>query len=355
MNENLLFKQICNFKNDSLDDDLLKYATPKVLGMLFLNRMQAIAYGNMKEKRILESTNREFRNSLKMAYQYNIVKNESFYKCIDDLVQLLDKVGCKYAMLKGAVLCGLYPVGYRTSNDIDLLIHPKDITPISNLLKMNGFRQGSIKNDVFIPAHRREIIDSKMMRGETVPFVKEVNLPNMKYMEVDINFSLDYKNGDIEMINEMLNRTEKIEILGVWVQTLAPIDFLIHLCAHLYKEATALPWIEMKRDMTLYKFCDLYFLLYDIDDKKSDEFFRRAEELGLDKICAYAIIATYEMFEIKSEYLLMKSRKVLENDIEFMHRVYSPKEKTSYMYVEDSIFKRFFADDRKAMLRRELI
>ena len=353
MKEELLFTEICNFKDDSFDEDLLKYATPKVLGMLFFNRMQAIAYGNMKEKNILENTNREFRNSLKMAYQYNTVKNKSFYKCINDLGVILDKSSCEYAMLKGAVLCGLYPEGYRTSNDIDLLIHPKDITRISNLLKMDGFRQGSIKNDVFAPAHRREIIDSKMMRGETVPFVKEVNLPNMKYMEVDINFSLDYKNGDTEMISEMLKRTERIEILGVSVQTLASTDFFIHLCAHLYKEATTLPWIEMKRDMTLYKFCDLYFLLYDIDDKKSDELFRRAEDLGLDKICAYAIIVTYEMFEIKSEHLLVKSRKVLENDKEFMRRVYSPKEKTSYMYMEDSVFKRFFADDRKAMLRRE--
>ncbi len=353
MKEELLFTEICNFKNDTFNEDLLKYATPKVLGMLFLNRMQAIAYGNMKEKNILETTNREFRNSLKMAYQYNLVKNESYYECVDYLRRVLDKSGCKYAMLKGAVLCGLYPKGYRTSNDIDILILPKDITTISNLLKMDGFKQGCIKNDIFVPANRREIIDSKMMRGETVPFVKEVNLPNMKYMEVDINFSLDYKNGDTEMISDMLKRTDRIEILGVSVRTLASTDFLIHLCAHLYKEATTLPWIEMKRDMTLYKFCDLYFLLYDIDDKRADALFRRAKQLGLDKICAYAIIATYEMFEIKNKYLLVESRKVLENDKEFMRRVYSPKEKTSYMYVEDSVLKRFFADNRKEMLRRE--
>ena len=27
-----------------------------------------------------------------------------------------------------------------------------------------------------------------MMRGETVPYIKEVDLPFMKYLEVDINF-----------------------------------------------------------------------------------------------------------------------------------------------------------------------
>ena len=48
---------------------------------------------------------------------------------------------------------------------------------------------------LFIPAARREIIESRMTRGETVPYVKEVGLPGMRFLEVDINFSLDYKNS----------------------------------------------------------------------------------------------------------------------------------------------------------------
>ena len=43
--------------------------------------------------------------------------------------------------------------------------------------------------------------------------------------------------------------------------TLDDAGFFIHLCAHLYKEATTLPWIEMHRDMTLYKYCDIHMML----------------------------------------------------------------------------------------------
>lgn len=99
-------------------------------------------------------------------------------------------------MLKGAYLCAHYPDGYRTSNDVDLLVLPKDVTTIGNLLARSGFRQGNIRNGEFIPATRQEIIESKMMRGETVPYIKEVDLTFMKFFKVDINFSLDYKNGN---------------------------------------------------------------------------------------------------------------------------------------------------------------
>ena len=49
---------------------------------------------------------------------------------------------------------------------------------------------------------------------------------------------------------------------GISVNILGDEDFFLHLCAHLYKEATTLPWIEMHRDMTLYKYCDIYIIPY---------------------------------------------------------------------------------------------
>ena len=80
-------------------------------------------------------------------------------------------------MLKGAVLCKKYPKGYRTSNDIDLLVCPERVTQIGKALIKEGFRQGDIRNGTFIPASRKEIIESRMTRGETIPYIKEVNLP----------------------------------------------------------------------------------------------------------------------------------------------------------------------------------
>ena len=251
--EKQLFKALCKFKDKFTEPSLIECATPNVLGHLFFHRMQGIAYGVLKENGFLGNVNREFRNSLGAAYEQNVQRNESFKKCISMLCEILNQDECKVAMLKGAYLCTHYPDGYRTSNDVDLLVHPKDVTAIGSRLFDAGFRQGNVRNGEFVAATRQEIIESKMLRGETVPYIKEVNLPFMKFFEVDINFSLDYKSGDEGTLSDMLSRVSIKNEKELSIPTLDDADFFIHLCTHLYKEATTLAWIKMHRDMTLYK------------------------------------------------------------------------------------------------------
>ncbi len=348
--EKMLFKKICNFKSKNLDEELLEYAGPCVLGHLFFNRMQGVAYGNLKEKGMLGKVNREFRNSLKGAYEQNVEKNQSFFKCVRDTGNVLSKCSCKYAMLKGAVLCGKYPLGYRTSNDIDILVDPDSVTEVGKLLEKDGFKRGNIRNGEFVEATRKEIIESKMMRGEVVPYIKKVQFPGMKYLEIDINFSLDYKNGEKETIEEILKKAEKIDKDGVKFYTLRRDDFFIHLCSHLYKEATTLPWIEMKRDMTLYKYCDIYLLLSEMQPKELENIFTRAKKLSLEKICAFAVMETAAMFEVDKNIELI-AKNVLKEEPEFIHTVISPSESKIFRYEEKDIFERFFAGDRRTLLK----
>lgn len=346
-----LFKKLCSFKEETFDENLLDAATPTVLGHLFFNRMQAIAYGTLKKHGLLGKVNREFRNSLKSAYIQNIEKNKSFFWCIQYVEEILSECGCKYAMLKGAYLCKAYPDGYRISNDIDLLVRPKDVTEIGNALIKAGFNQGTVRNGEFEPATRKEIIASKMMRGETVPYIKEVNLTGMQFLEVDINFSWDYKSGDTQLIEEMINNTVVVEFENFRVQTLRCDDFFIHLCGHLYKEATTLPWVEMMRDMTLYKYCDIYMLLNDAENEYIDFLFTRAKELRMEKICSFAVLQIAELFCFKNLHAIKTAKKALGNDLDFIHRIVSPKEKKEYVFNERDITERFFADDRKMLLK----
>ncbi len=348
--EKLLFKALCSYENSSFDHKLLKYATPAVLGKLFYNRMQGVAYYCLQKHNLLSNINREFKNSLKAAFNNNKEKNESYFQCVKYIDEVLKGYKGQYAMLKGAYLCSFYPNGLRTSNDIDLLVLPEDTTGIGEILIQEGFRQGSIKDDVFVAATRKQIIESKMMRGETVPYIKEVNLPGMKFLEIDINFSLDYKNGN-EMLKRILSRTQKNEINGITVQTLNEIDFFIHLCSHLYKEATTLPWIKMKRDMTLYKYCDIYLLLSKMQIKIIDDIFARAKELGLSEICAFVILQTSELFDCNNNYAILCADEILTENREFLHRVISPQDGILLEYEEKDITNRFFSDNREKLLK----
>ena len=348
--EKQLFRSLCSFQSENIDKSLLKMATPTVLGQLFFNRMQSIAYGTLRDRGLLGEVNREFRNSLMGAYEQNIEKNKSFLGCIMYLNQLLAKGGYKYAMLKGAYLCGCYPKGFRTSNDIDLLVAPEDITEIGNILLNAGFKQGNIRNGKFVPASRKEIIESKMMRGETAPYIKQVNLPGMPFLEVDINFSLDYKPGNTQLVRDMLERMTTKIVNGIEIPTLEDGDFFVHLCCHLHKEATTLPWIKMNRDMTLYKYCDIYMLLNDIDSEQTNYLFEHSKTLGLEKICAFAVLQTAALFEFKNNYAVAVAEGILETDKEFLHLVVAPQEGKQYVFKEKNILNRFFDENRTQLL-----
>ena len=350
-NEIKVFKSLCAFKAKNFDADLEKYATPSVLGHLFFNRMQGIAYGILKEHGILGKVNREFRNSLKGAYEQNVCKNESFLTCIQLVNQILEHCTCPYALLKGAYLCGYYPKGYRTSNDIDILTSPENVTEIGKLLAENGFKQGNIRNGEFVEATRKEIIESKMMRGETVPYIKEIGLPGMRFLEIDINFSLDFKNGDLVLLEKMLNNVCKKQAGEFEIQTLSNDDFFIHLCGHLYKEATTLPWVKMKRDMTLYKYSDIYLLLSEMHEDDVERLFCRATQLGMEKICAFAIIQTNALYDTINSYADKTAKTILAGNENFLYEVFSPEGKKTLIYDEKDINKLFFSDNRVKHLK----
>lgn len=348
-NEIALLRRLCNFKKERFgrqETELLEYATPEVLGQLFFNRMQGVAYGVLKGAEQLNKVNREFRNSLKTAYEQNIQKNKSFFKCVHYITDLLSKCTFKYALLKGAALCETYPAGYRTSNDIDILIDAADIPHIEEILYSAGFRQGYIRNGEFAAASRKMIIESRLMRGETVPFIKKISLPGMEFLEADINFSLDYKPGDGTLIKKMLEDTAPLSAGETKINTLSGEDFFIHLCMHLYKEATTFFWITLKRDMTLYKYCDIYMFLNQMGREETDKLFKRIAELGLEKICAFAILYTASFFTVNNDLAVKKAEEIFVDDRDFLHTVADPGQKRKLIYKNKNIAERFFLDDR---------
>lgn len=346
--EKELFLEMCKFCNPNKKklEKLIEdgYATNEVLGTLFANRMAGVAYGVLKEMELLQKTNREFRNSLFNAKLVNEKINQDYEGCVKYVSSELEDSNVPYALLKGAYLCNWYPKGYRTSNDIDVLIALDDVGKVSAKLKLAGFKQGELKNGVFVPATRQQIIESKMTRGETVPFIKETKLPYIKHLEVDVNFSLDYKNSNDAVLKEMLARRQSVSLGTGKLRTLDPIDFLLYLCVHLYKEATTLPWIRMKRDMTFYKYCDIYALLQNYNGKHN-EIIERSKANGMERELSYCIKSLESFFDTRYEAF-----DELLNSIDGLDVVVVPQEKKIYRYKESIPVNRFFAKDRIKLL-----
>lgn len=351
--ENKLILELCKgkFANKETLNELMKKNLdyPYVLGQLMYNRVGAMAYIALKENQLLHGVNREFRNSLKAVYGYNFNKTESFVSALSSLKNICKNFRFPYAFLKGSYLVDIYDKGLRTSNDIDILINPKDITELAAELKAVGFNQGNIRNETFIPASRTEIISSRMNRGETVPFVKEVNLPGLKFLEIDVNFSLGFRPGvDEQVVCDFLKRTQPM-ILNT-IATLDKTDFLMHLCAHLYKEATVMSWVEMGRDISLYKYCDIYLFLHKfMDDEFAKELIQRVKDVGLSKECYYALNYAKKLFEIDDAALDMLLKGIQPTDLSFMTQVLEPQ--TGKVYSYNMEYKDWvFCSDRKGKL-----
>ena len=345
--------ELCRFLNPNKENikcilnNPLDY--PVVLGQLLYNRMGAVAYQTLKKCNLLGTLNREFCNILATIYEADCEKSESFEQSIDIVSGILRNSDFPYALLKGAYLTSIYPKGLRISNDIDILIEQNNITNLVKLLTENGFVQGHLRNGIFLPATRLEIINSRMNRGETVPFIKKVDLPNSKYCEIDINFSIDsiaYQKTDI--VNTMLGNSQML--IHDTSYTLCSLDFLIHLCVHLFKEATIMNWVDMGRDLSLYKFCDIYVL---IDKWMDDGFYRaityRIHKYGLQKECYYSLYYTKELFKIKNRSLEKLLCDIKPSKTNYLKEVVSLAENKKYYY-DKTFIEWFFCGNRKENL-----
>lgn len=352
--EKELFFLLCDseMKHPQRLKQLLKeqYATPDMLGALFYNRMAGIAYYVLSQQNALSLVHREFRQSLAAAYTYNCKKNQSYQKGVQLVEQLLSGCQKEYALLKGAYLCSLYPPGCRTASDIDLLTENRNVSKIAKALTVGGFQQGHMENGTFIPATRQEIIASKMLRGETVPFIKSLSDPYLPYLEVDINFSLDYKNGNAKIVNRLIQKADQMDTLHGTITTLSSADFFIHLCQHLYKEATTYPWIAMQRDMTLYKFYDILYLLRRMTRQTIRNIVRQCKTCCLIPGVQYAIAASQSLWKEETPAGQLLLALLGKPDATLLNRVIDPAGGQIFHYTEPSFEKRFWHKNRKALL-----
>ena len=349
--EQIFILQVCNFINPDEKKIMqllsLPLDYPYVLGQLLFNRMGAIAYYTLKNCNVLHKLNREFRNTLKSIYEVGIEKTRSMKKAIKFMSSILSDDKFPYAVLKGSFLVDEYPEGLRTSNDIDFLIEQENISFLSGKLKNEGFIQGNIKNDSFSPSSRKEIIMSRMNRGETVPYIKKINYTKMEFLEIDINFSLDYKATSNENIAQLLNNRQ---LMNSGLYTLSLADFIIHLCVHLYKEATTYSWVKMNRDLSIYKFFDIYFLLFMyLNEELCNQLIEKIIEYDLKKECYYSFLYSSQLFELKNYMFENMINAIKPEKMDFLQIIIDPGTNQVLKY-DESFIDWLFCSNRKEKL-----
>ena len=348
-NANMIFRLSDVYNEDVID--ISNGHEEKILGQIILNRIVGIAYRNLN----IDHINKETRKALDIIKRENEIKFDCFLENLQYVSSLLEDASFKFAFLKGAFLAPtIYERGCRTSNDIDILINKEDISCLKRILTSSGFIQGHCDREGnIIPADRKAIINSNINYGETVPFLKYYN---GRILEIDVNFSLDYKSkGNDAIVQELLNASHIVQTNAVVISTLSETDFLIHLCCHLFKEATTYDWVINRRDLMLYKFSDINVYVHTYGNKI---FFRslyeRIKYFGLEEECYYAFenssIIYPRLLLIPGYRCLLQS--IRPNNVDYMKQIVYPKERTLYEYTVS--FEEWFNEPNRMNLLKKI-
>lgn len=324
-----------------------------LMGWIIMNRCSSIAYKNLD----LETIHRDNLMALNVLKSSDEKRAKIFQKNLFSISKLLETVDFNYSFLKGAFLStALYKLGDRTSKDFDILIESKNVSALQKILLADGFVQGwpGADDQSIIAATRRQIIESRMNFGETVPFIKIVDgVP----VSVDVNFSVDFKPDEgVGLVPKLLNNVEEVSGEGFEFKSLSKVDFLIHLCCHLYKEATTYDWVKSRRDLDIYKFSDINVFLQKFGGA---DFFenlaQHIKEYGIEKECYYTFKNASMIFpKINDIENFGKCLIEIEpENLDYMKEIIYPREKKMYYYNE-SFLDWLMSNDRTSLLKEKI-
>ena len=254
--------------------------------------------------------------------------------------------------VKGTILNSiLFEYGTRASNDIDILINKKDINKVRSILNNIGFIQGKYdyKNNKIIEYSNDEINNFENNIGETAPFVKISNNPAIKTIDVDVNFSLDWKpEYNEETINNFLDKRILVnnKETGSKIYSLSNEYNFIELCMHFYKDAALIDLVKKRKVIDLYKIIDIYYFIM-----------KYFEEINLEEVCSIIKnnnIDNEIFFTLKYINTLFvdsytdKIKQLIENldyDENIVNTIFDQYDNSIKMYTKESIKDRIFTYD----------
>ncbi|MGN7944535.1 nucleotidyltransferase domain-containing protein [Bacillus sp. 22446] len=348
-----------NEKEEELMRDVLKDGidVPQLIGLASRHKVLQLMTPHLirldDEKKITTT----YKFLLHYHYIGNRQKNMERFKELKRLLQTFRKAKLKAVPLKGAILTPLVykDYGLRMMSDIDFLIHPDDRKRASSLLKEEGFIIGKYDwaTDQEIPISREEEMMWRMNAGNLYSHIKRSGEDFLKVHRVDFSYDVELKKN-YDATNALLDAANEKSFLQTDTYMLEPLDFLIHLAFHLYKEATNVQYVYLHADLNLIKFCDVREYVKFAEEQNQLDWHAlqaRAKELGAEK----ALFYTFTFVDLLYQTNYIDQLQQLDMSDQSFLEAYGENDFGSSKMWKKSFVERFFSLDNRDELEEEPI
>lgn len=213
--------------------------------------------------------------------------NKTGLEFFEQLVDETEAEGIVIAGLKGVVFnSSIYGLKERRSNDLDVLVAEEDLKTFDKVMKKMGFIQSNDGGKT--EATRKDKLIQRMNYHDLVPYYKNIGLPYMNWLKVDVNFHFDSKEHDIT--RAILNEgTTDYCNNGYKIKGLKWTSHLMHLCIHFYREASNSIWTSNARDLDLYKLVDIENSFSQFTPEQLYEWCEKVKMYELERPCYFAL------------------------------------------------------------------
>ena len=318
--------------------DVYKYATK--------NKVLPLMWKNLCNRNLEGSVPPHLRQVFQFFYLGIHNRSKHFIKEASKILTTMSQNNIVCTPLKGSYLIPniFQDYGIRGMNDIDCMVKRSDSSKIIKVMNSMGYMQGTLdlKNKVVNPFTREQEILWKSKMSNLAAFYKINKSGYHEFTKFDFTISLDL-DLKYELVDIMLERSIKDKKSDYYI--LKKSDFFIHLCCHLYKEATNATFIVFHKDLNLIKFCDIReFILQKMDKDSVLEAVEDSKKLGLEKALYYTLYYLREIYSDGYETPLLNSMNI--EDVSFMNKFNNREEGTQTTW-KKSFWERLFSEDNE--------
>ena len=266
--KNFEFSYLLNEEEKHSVLDVLKLQ--RILFLIGKDDVEKLSNVLPKSRLITELMEDEERTNRRLRREHMFISK--IYPVIKDAAQN------PIVIVKGVSLHKIYSRYPRSSNDIDLLIHPKDYMTIHNILLSKGFT---------LCAYNKSAVDDS-----TINRMIEITSHLLTYCHKEYGYIELHQcvNNNFEVEKMFFNCIEENGI-----NILSDIDSFLYICYHAWHHYPKGGFFEKETKLRLYVDVHEYYLYLE-SLKLTHLIYKRAVEVGLLDIVQHMICATERIF-----------------------------------------------------------